>query len=213
MLIRFYGPLAILTLSNLMLLAQAPKPMLKAKTEEKIPPATMALRPFVKNWKVMDIEGLLGAGLEGGRNYDKGLHLVRQATCLGCHRFNQEGSAAGPDLSMVVTKYGPLELLTHIIEPNKEIDNSYLQHEVTLKDGNKVLGRIVKLTADKATLYCNMMDTKKVQSIDRKLIKSMEPSKVSMMPSGLLDTLNEIEILDLLAYLLSKGDGEDPMFK
>ena len=39
-------------------------------------------------------------------------------------------------------------------------------------------------------------------------IEAMKPSKVSMMPAGLLDTLKEDEVLDLMAYLLSRGDRE-----
>ena len=34
-----------------------------------------------------------------------------------------------------------------------------------------------------------------------------------MMPPGLLNTLQDTDILDLMAYLLSKGNAEDPMFK
>jgi hypothetical protein len=34
-----------------------------------------------------------------------------------------------------------------------------------------------------------------------------------MMPEGLLDTLQEDEILDLMAYLLSRGDRNHKMFK
>ena len=41
----------------------------------------------------------------------------------------------------------------------------------------------------------------------------MEKSKVSMMPKGLLDTFKEDEILDLVAYLLSRGDRNNKMFK
>ena len=41
----------------------------------------------------------------------------------------------------------------------------------------------------------------------------MIPSKVSMMPEGLLDVLKEEEILDLMAYLLSRGDRKNAMFK
>jgi hypothetical protein len=40
----------------------------------------------------------------------------------------------------------------------------------------------------------------------------METSKVSMMPTGLLNTLNDGEILDLFAFLLSGGDRQNPMF-
>jgi hypothetical protein len=34
-----------------------------------------------------------------------------------------------------------------------------------------------------------------------------------MMPEGLLDTFREDEILDLVAYLLSRGDRNNRMFK
>ncbi|MEO1981559.1 MAG: hypothetical protein ABGZ24_13665 [Fuerstiella sp.] len=40
----------------------------------------------------------------------------------------------------------------------------------------------------------------------------MVVSKVSMMPRGLLNTLQQDELLDLMAYLLSRGDRNHPMF-
>ena len=40
----------------------------------------------------------------------------------------------------------------------------------------------------------------------------MGPSKISMMPTGLLDVLHQDEILDLVAYLLSRGDRKHKMF-
>ena len=49
--------------------------------------------------------------------------------------------------------------------------------------------------------------------VRREDIEAMQPSKVSMMPSGLLNTLNETEIQDLFAYLLSRGDPEHKMFQ
>jgi hypothetical protein len=41
----------------------------------------------------------------------------------------------------------------------------------------------------------------------------MKPSPISMMPEGLLNTLHEDEVLDLLAYLLSRGQRNDRMFQ
>jgi hypothetical protein len=43
-------------------------------------------------------------------------------------------------------------------------------------------------------------------------VESIERSKVSMMPKGLLDTFKEDEILDLMAYLLSGGDRRQRVF-
>lgn len=189
------------------------KPILEAKPDIKGPQFTFTPRNYVKNYTVADIEGLLGAGLEGGRNYANGRNLFGGATCFACHRFGQEGGAIGPDLTSVGGKYSPRDLLTHIIEPSKEISDQYGQLEVTLNDGSKVFGRIMNLKGDSIILNINMMDPNAQQTIDRKLIKSMEQSKTSMMPPGLLNTLSESDILDLMAYLLSHGNPEDPMFK
>ncbi len=189
------------------------KPILDAKPDVKAPQFTFTPRNFVRDWKMADLEGLLGAGLEGGRNFANARNLFGAATCFACHRFGNEGGAIGPDLTSVAGKYSPRDLLTHIIDPNKEISDQYGQLEVTLNDGSKVFGRIMNLKGDSVILNINMMDPNAQQTIDRKIIKSMGQSKVSMMPPGLLNTLKDNDILDLLAYLLSKGNKEDPMFK
>jgi hypothetical protein len=49
--------------------------------------------------------------------------------------------------------------------------------------------------------------------VNRNNIDAMKPSKLSMMPTGLLDTLKEDEVLDLMAYMLSRGDRNHAMFK
>ena len=48
--------------------------------------------------------------------------------------------------------------------------------------------------------------------MDSKIVKSIEPSKVSPMPPMLLSMLTKVEILDLLAYVLSGGDKENGAF-
>jgi len=76
-----------------------------------------------------------------------------------------------------------------------------------------VSGRIVNLNGDNMMVMTNMLDPNDLASIDRKRVESVTSSKVSMMPKGLLDTLKEDEILDLMAYMLSRGDKEHPMFR
>jgi hypothetical protein len=46
------------------------------------------------------------------------------------------------------------------------------------------------------------------QSIDDRIA-----SRVSIMPIGLLNTLDKEQILDLLAYLLAGGNADDAAFK
>ena len=40
-----------------------------------------------------------------------------------------------------------------------------------------------------------------------------KPCEYSIMPQDVLEQLNQDEVLDLLAYLLSRGNPQDAMFR
>ena len=58
-----------------------------------------------------------------------------------------------------------------------------------------------------------MMRPNETKAIRAEEIVSIEPSGVSLMPSGLLSTMTDTDILDLLAYLLSSGDPDHHLFQ
>jgi hypothetical protein len=76
-----------------------------------------------------------------------------------------------------------------------------------------VTGRIVNHDGDKMSVMPDMLDPNSLVTVNAKKVESIEKSKVSMMPEGLLDTLKEDEILELVAYLLSRGDRKNRMFE
>jgi putative heme-binding domain-containing protein len=104
-------------------------------------------------------------------------------------------------------------LLESIIEPSKEISDQYGSMDFKMKNGSLVVGRIMNLKEDTLMVNINMLDPNAIQSLKRADIESINPSKVSMMPPGLVNMLKEDDILDLLAYLLSKGDAKHPFFR
>jgi len=59
----------------------------------------------------------------------------------------------------------------------------------------------------------NMMEPNSLTPINRRKVESVTPAKNSMMPAGLIDSLKQDEVMDLLAYLLSRGDSKSPMFR
>jgi hypothetical protein len=59
----------------------------------------------------------------------------------------------------------------------------------------------------------NMLDPKKTESIPRDELDDQYPSDVSMMPSGLLNTLTAEEILDLTAFLRAGGKTDHEFFR
>jgi hypothetical protein len=67
-------------------------------------------------------------------------------------------------------------------------------------------GDVYRITTD-------MMRPNETRAVKADEIVSIDPSGISMMPRGLLSTMEDSDILDLLAYLLSSGDRDDPMFK
>ncbi len=189
------------------------KPILDAKPEPKAPSFTVKPMQFVKAWTMDELGKSLGVGLEGNRNFQNGRNMFGAATCFACHRFNGEGGAVGPDLSSVGGKFSPRDLLEQIIFPSKVISDQYGSTVFTLTDGTQISGRIGNMKGDTMMVCTNMMDPNGFTNIDRKKVVKMEESKVSMMPEGLLYMLKEDDILDLLAYLLSGGNADNPMFK
>jgi len=188
------------------------KDVLDAKPEPKAPSFTAKPMQFVKAWTLDELSKSLGVGLEGNRNFANGRNMFGAATCFACHRFNQEGGAVGPDLTSVAGKYSPRDLLEHVLDPNKEISDQYGSTVFTMQDGSTVVGRIANMKEHNMMVCTNMMDPNNFTNVDARKVVKTEESKISMMPPGLLFMLKEDDILDLLAYLLSKGNPDDPMF-
>src|SRR5207248_1252920 len=145
--------------------------------------------------------------------YVRGRKAFAVAKCFACHRYDNEGGSNGPDLTGVAGRFSPRDLLESVLDPSKEISDQYAAVEIRTKDERIVIGRIVNLNNDQVMVNPDMMNPGLTVSVDRKNIESMKQSKISMMPAGLLDTFKEDEILDLLAYSLSRGDRTHAMLK
>jgi putative heme-binding domain-containing protein len=100
-----------------------------------------------------------------------------------------------------------------VLDPSKSISDQYAAVEIRTNDDRIVIGRIVDLNNDQVMVNTDMLNPGSTVTVDRKNIESMKNSKISMMPSGLLDTFKEDEILDLMAYILSRADRNNAMFK
>ena len=148
-----------------------------------------------------------------GRDYDRGRELFAAAKCFSCHRFSNEGGGAGPELTGLAGRFSVRDLLESIVLPSKTISDQYQAVVIATTNGRVVTGRIVNLHGNNLMICPDMLDPGRQVNVPRDEIEEMKPSPVSQMPEGLLDTLHRDEILDLMAYLLSRGDRNDPMFK
>jgi putative heme-binding domain-containing protein len=190
------------------------KPILEAPPRPKAAAATGGpTRAFVKSWTVDELVPVVEAGLKQKRDFDKGRSLFAAANCFSCHRYDNEGAAVGPDLTAVSGRFGPRDLLESIILPSKVISDQYEAVIVATDDGKIVTGRIMNLHGDVMTINTDMLDPSAQVNVNRTKIEETRPSPISMMPEGLLSTLDKEEILDLIAYLYSRGDREAKLFR
>jgi putative heme-binding domain-containing protein len=187
------------------------KPILEAPPDST-PVVAQPPRPFVKKWTVADLDSAISTKLTG-RDFDRGRQMFGAANCFSCHRFANEGGSQGPDLTMAAGRFSPRDLLESIIEPSKEISDQYASVVINTIDGKLITGRIINLDGNNLSILTNMLEPNKLTKVDVRRIETQDVCKVSMMPEGALDSFKEDEILDLLAYLLSKGQREGPMFR
>jgi putative heme-binding domain-containing protein len=164
-----------------------------------------------RNWTLDQVLKLLETKLHE-RDFKNGKKMYAAARCIVCHRFAGEGASTGPDLTQLAGRFKPKDLTEAIVEPSKVISDQY-QATVIVANGRTYTGRIVGEQKNKLTMLTNPEDGTQIATIDKNEIEAQEVSKVSLMPSDLLKPLNEDEVLDLMAYLLSRGDPDDPMFR
>ncbi len=192
---------------------QALAAVLQAKGERKTPRELLEARPAIRNWTVEELMPVVEKGLQGGRDFARGRQAYHAVACSVCHRFSQEGGAVGPELTNVVGRYSPRDLLESIVTPSKVISDQYQAIVIQTKKGKTITGRVGNLAAANLNVIEDMFDPGRMTNVDREEIESITPGTVSMMPEGLLNSLTSEEIQDLFAYLLSRGDPEHPAFK
>jgi len=180
------------------------------------PPAAMAnIKPALgpgRSWTVA--EGVAEiTQRKAGRNFARGQELYTATACASCHRMAGEGGGIGPDLTGSGSRYTTADLLENIVEPSKVISDQYGSETITKKDGSLIIGRIGGETKETLSVMTNPFAPDSLIEIPMKDIASREPLPISMMPPGLINTLNPDELADLMAYLMSGANPEDQAFK
>lgn len=130
---------------------------------------------------------------------------IFQRTCAVCHKLYDTGGIIGPDLTGS-NRADQDYILLNIIDPSFDMPEAYRMVTVTKKDGQILTGNIVE--EDQQKIVVSMVGAKNI--VSKADIKKRVVSKVSMMPEGLLKTLNDKEFLDLIKYLQTEKQVEMP---
>jgi uncharacterized repeat protein (TIGR03806 family) len=166
---------------------------------------------FVREWQMEDLLPKLEQASHG-RSFESGKAAFTQAGCGQCHRFAGEGGSVGPDLAGVAKRLSLHDLLESVVLPSKVIAEGFATTEIETKSGDTTTGRVVR-EDDKVVVVLPPTATAEAVTIRKADILRRELSKLSNMPTGILNTLQETQIIDLLAYLISDGASNHVAFR
>lgn len=127
-------------------------------------------------------------------NVAKGKELFTQ-NCAVCHKFGNEGREVGPVLTGMGA-HGPAELLVHILDPNRAVEQNYIAISFETKDGESYDG-VVAQENNTSVLLKNAAGEMEIKKSN---IKSRRSTGMSLMPNG-FEALGEEGMRDLLSYI------------
>jgi putative heme-binding domain-containing protein len=165
-----------------------------------------------KEWTFADLAPAVET-LDRGRSFGNGKQMFQVSSCVSCHRVNGVGEQVGPDLTKLDPKTTRAEILRNILEPSAKVEEKYQTHVITTKAGKTLTGMVLEETPARVTLIENPLAKTASVVIDKADIDERTKSASSIMPKGLLDKLTREEILDLVAYIIAKGDAQSPLFQ
>lgn len=146
------------------------------------------------------------------RDFNTGRAMFNSTGCAACHRFAAAGGGLGPDLTGSASRYTLTDLLENIVEPSKVISDQYGSEEIELKDGSILVGRAYEADG-KLVVAIDPQNPEEAEAVSLDSVMRRQPYPVSMMPPGLINSMNPDELRDLIAYILSAGNPDDRMFK
>ncbi len=138
---------------------------------------------------------LTGGDFERGR----ALFFGKQIQCATCHQIRGQGGMIGPDLGFIAHR-DAASVLRDIKEPSAMINPDYVAYTVELRGGGGLMGYV--RTQNDELLRIVGLDGKE-QTVRRADVADLKPNPVSLMPPGLIDSLTEAQVRDLLTYLVS----------
>ena len=100
-----------------------------------------------------------------------------------------------------------------ILQPNLVVSDQFEQHELKMKDGSSVLGRVMSEKDGVISLVQSGFTPNTFTKVKKADVVSTKASKLSMMPPGLINSMNAEELKDLIAYFVSQGNPRHAVYR
>lgn len=165
-----------------------------------------------RNYSVEEAISLVGGQLTG-RDFRQGQAMFAATACILCHRLGATGQGtAGPVLTQAASRYTERDLLESIINPSASVNENNASTLYELRDGTTIVGQPAFEERGELFVAANPMQPNDLTLVRVRDIRESRPYEKSVMPGGLINSLNAEELRDLMAYILSGGNASHPMF-
>jgi putative heme-binding domain-containing protein len=118
---------------------------------------------------------------------------------MACHQIGNAGGQIGPNLSGAGAM-GLEAVLRNILTPNAAMEPGYRIYRVEMKNGDLIDAFFVSEDKDAVVIRQAGLPDRRLPKAD---IRSTKFIRRSLMPEGLLDALQDQQVADLLAYLMT----------
>lgn len=150
------------------------------------------------NWNLDELLEFLSSEDYHGGDSTSGSLIFKKAQCASCHRMGGTGEAIGPDLTDISRRFQKKQILESILFPSHVISDQYATKQILTIDGKVLSGLISTSPSGNYVVIDSQGNKTEVLKDD---VEELSPSKISIMPNGLLDQLTAEEIGDLMTYL------------
>jgi putative heme-binding domain-containing protein len=120
-------------------------------------------------------------------------------SCAVCHRFAGAGAVIGPQLDGIASR-GFERIFEDVLAPNRNVDVQFVRTNYFLKNGDVVSALFRR--DDGATIVVADEQGKET-ALARADVQEQHASRFSLMPDGFGESLDETQLRDLVAYLMS----------
>ena len=127
-------------------------------------------------------------------------HALFTKHCATCHTLFQEGGKTGPDLTGYERDNLDFMLLS-VVDPSAAIREEFTQFQIVTTSGLILTGLIDK--QDDRTVSIRGANNQSTL-LNRDEVEVLKAMDTSIMPDGLVDKINDAELADLFAYVMTR---------
>ena len=155
----------------------------------------------MNSWNIDRIE--LDAKASGDPARGEIIYRKKELVCINCHAIGGAGGQVGPDLSSIGANAPTDYILESLLIPEKAVKDGYALTRIERDDGQVVMGTLIRDTGSSVQVR-DASDA--VVTVPANRVVKQEILPGSLMPAGLMASLDREEFIDLVAFLSLLGE-------